>query len=89
VKLYAGPDVVLHFKYSIFINSIYVCFTYGIAMPVLFPITLFAIFNMYVCERIQFAYFYKRPPLFGNTLNDKGLSVLQFAPFVMMFMSYW
>jgi len=58
-------------------------------MPVLWPITLFALFNMYLTERIQFAYFYKRPPLLGNTLNDKGLSVLQFAPIVMMIMGYW
>ena len=45
--------------------------------------------NMYICERIQFVYFYKRPPMIGNDLNEQGLKVLQYAPIGMMLCGYW
>ena len=33
IKLYSGPDVLLHFRYSVLLNQIFVCFTYGLALP--------------------------------------------------------
>ena len=48
-------------------------FSYGLIMPILWPITLIHIFNLYVIERLQFAYFYPKPPMIGNTLNETGL----------------
>ena len=76
VKLYSGPDVILPIRYSHLLNLIYVTFTYGLAMPIMFPICCFGLINMYICERLQFAFFYKRPPMIGNTLSNKGLQGL-------------
>ena len=44
---------------------------------------------MYICERLQFAYFYKRPPMLGNDLNENGLKVLMNAPIGMMLFGFW
>ena len=59
VNLYAGPEVDLHYRYSAVLNQVFVCFTHGLALPLLFPITLFGMLNLYIVERLQFAYFYR------------------------------
>ena len=55
----------------------------------LFPIALFGIFNIYVIERLQFAYFYREPPTFDNKLNDRALKLLFYAPLLMIINGYW
>ena len=68
---------------------VFVTFTHGIALPVLFPIACFAMCNMYIAEKIQFAFFYKQPPLLDNSLNDSSLKMLQLAPVFMICFGYW
>ena len=50
VALYAGPEAELHFKYSAIMNSIFISFAYGLIVPILFPITLFSLVNLYITE---------------------------------------
>ena len=45
VDCYAGPQVELHLRYAFIFNNLYVTFTYGLALPVLFPIMFFTMFN--------------------------------------------
>jgi len=68
---------------------VFVAFTHGIAIPILWPICLFGIFNNYFFERIALAYYYKQPPLFDNRLNSKALSILQLPPVIMLILGYW
>ena len=89
VESYAGPEVELHIRYSFIFNSIFVCFTYGLALPILFPITLFTLINMYISERYLFAYYYRKPPVFGGDMNDGALKILTYAPFCMIAFGYW
>jgi hypothetical protein len=89
VNLYTGPEADIHFRYSIIINLIFVTFTHGVALPILFPIALFTLFNFYVTERYLFAYFYKKPPLFDNEMNARALGLLQYAPVMMILFGYW
>ena len=76
MNLYAGPEAELHFKYSAIMNSIFITFSFGLVIPILFPITLFTLVNFYITERYSFAYVYRKPPMFGNRLNDAALSIL-------------
>lgn len=70
-------------------NFVFVSFTYGLIMPILFPITLLALVNLYVVERYQFAYLYRKPPIMGNDLNKKALDVMKMAPVIMFTFGYW
>lgn len=70
-------------------NQVYVAFTFGLALPILFPICCLGIFNMYVAERLQFAYFYRQPTKTDNRLNNKALDVLKYAPLMMLTFGYW
>jgi hypothetical protein len=48
------------------LNVIFVTFTYGMAIPLLFPIAFiyFAVSN--IVERLALAYSYRKPPMFDD-----------------------
>ena len=79
----------MHIRYAFIFNTIFVNFTYGLALPLLFPITLFTMINMYISERYLFAYYYRKPPIIGGGMNDGALTLLTYAPIVMIAFGYW
>jgi len=81
--------MVINFRYSTLLNMIYVTFTHGLALPILFPICFVGIAITYVIESYQLAYFYKKPPMLDNRINDHVLKILKYAPASMMIGSYW
>jgi len=42
---HGGKDYIIHFKYSNVLNIVYITMTYGIGMPILFPIAVFNFLN--------------------------------------------
>lgn len=58
-------------------------------MPIMFPIALIGIFNMYIVERMSLAYYYRQPPMFDEKLNQRAIDLLQGAPILMFMVSYW
>ena len=52
INLYSGPEVGIHTKYPYILTMVFVSFTYGLALPILFPIALFGVFNMYIMEKL-------------------------------------
>ena len=43
---------------------------YGMNIPLLFPIALVGIINMYIVERLTLAYYYQQPPMYDAKLNN-------------------
>lgn len=68
---------------------VFVAFTYGLLMPMVFPIAAFSLFNIYVVETIMMAYFYNIPPMYDEQLYVKALEILQYAPIPMFFLGFW
>lgn len=89
VNVYSGPNYLMHFKYSSLLNNIFVTFMYGLAIPILFPICLFAIIILYMVERFQITYVYKKPPMYDEKLNNAALSILKWAPFALFLFGFW
>lgn len=79
----------MHFKYSSILVQVFVSFLYGMFIPILFPIALFGITNMYIVERITLAWFYRQPPSFDGKLNDAAIDTLKYAPIGMFLLGYW
>ena len=79
----------MHFKYSSIMVQVFVSFMYGIAIPALFPIAFLGIFNMYVVERLQLAYWYRKPPSYDGKMNSDALTTLMYAPILMLMFGYW
>jgi len=59
----------MHFRYSSIMVQVYVAFMYALFMPIIVPIALLGIFNMYCVERLALAYYYRKPPMFDEKLN--------------------
>jgi hypothetical protein len=89
INLYSGPVYLMHFKYSSVMVQVFVSFMYGMNIPLLFPIAMFGIFNMVVVERLCLAFYYRRPIMYDDKLNNAALSILRFAPLFMFIFGYW
>lgn len=87
--LYSGNAYVIHFKQSGLINIVFVSLTYGIGMPLLFPIAAFNCLNQYICERIVVAYNVPLPPTLDDRLTKSVISILMYAPILMLGNAYW
>jgi len=87
--VYSGPDYVIHFKYSGVVCTVYIAMMYGMGMPLLFPIAAFNIFNQLITERIAVAYIAKLPPALDSKLTDNCISILRWAPMLLLFNGYW
>jgi len=79
----------MHFKYSSILNQLFVCFMYGIALPMLFPVAFLGIVVLYIVEIVQITYVYKKPPAYDEKLNNAALSMMKWAPFLMLVFGYW
>jgi hypothetical protein len=51
-------------RYNPIIVQVYVCFMYGMYIPIVFPITLVGIINKYFMERLLITYWYRKPPMY-------------------------
>lgn len=89
INLYAGPMYLMHFKYSSILTQVYISFMYGLFLPVLFPIAAFGIFNMYVVEKFALLYYYRKPPMYDEKLQQDAIKILYNAPIAMFIMGYW
>lgn len=89
VNLYAGPDHLLHFKYSSVMNITFVTFMYGLALPLLFPIALIAFIVLYTTEKLAITYFYRKPPMYDEKMNEAAIGILKWAPFFMVIFGFW
>jgi hypothetical protein len=89
VNLYSGPEYMMHAKYAVMLNVIFVTFMYGIAVPLLFPLAFLFFVVSYFVERLALAYSYRKPPMYDDVLNKSALSILKIAPVFMMFFGFW
>lgn len=79
----------MHYKYSTVMTSVFVCFMYGTFIPILFIITCFGLFNLYIVENLCIHYWYRKPPMYDEKLIKKALGILHLAPIFMFTMAYW
>lgn len=86
---FAGPEVKFDDRYSFIFLISFVTFQFGLALPILFPIAMLAMINLMISEKILFAYFYVKPPMYGNEMNDGALEVLEKVPFIMLIFGFW
>ena len=89
IDLYAGPEYIMHFKFSNILNVTYVTMVYGLGLPLLFPIALLSYFIFWAVERYMLAYVYRKPPNMDEAMIKNGMKMLRLIPFMFLFTSYW
>ena len=58
VQTYSGPVYSMHFKYAGLLNIVFITFLYGFGIPILFPVSAFAILVLYLTEKTMLYYAY-------------------------------
>lgn len=87
--VYVGKDMPIHFKYSDCLNITFLAMLYGLGMPIMFPMASVILLNQRLAERIQVAYNYRQPPAMDNSLSDSVLSIMKYAPVMLLFNGFW
>ena len=59
VDLFAGPESIIHYRYSDLMTIIFITFIYGGALPILFPIAFLATLILILSEKLQLAYYHR------------------------------
>lgn len=89
INCYSGPQYLMHFKYSGFLNIVFVTMTYGFGIPILFPIGAFAILVLYLVEKTLLYYVYRLPPTYDERLSQSVINTLYYAPLFYLSFGYW
>lgn len=89
ITLYSGPVYMMHFKYSSVLTQVFMSFIYGLFLPMLFPIAMLGIGNLYICEKYCLYYWYRKPPMYDDKLNKQAVGIMLGAPILMFMMAFW
>lgn len=68
---------------------VFVTFTYGVGLPLLFPVGACAFLVFYIVEKSMIYYSYRQPPTYDDKLNTAVLKKLTWAPVVFIALGYW
>lgn len=79
----------IHFIYSNCLNITFLAMLYGLGMPIMLLMASIIIMNQRLSERIQVAWNYRLPPAMDNSLSDSVLSIMKYAPIMLLFNGYW
>ena len=69
--------------------TVFVTFTFGAIIPLLFPIAYAALLVFYTVERLMIAYSYQKPPHFNSKPNRVMLWILKLAPVIYCLNGAW
>jgi hypothetical protein len=62
---------------------------YGLGLPILFPIAVLTYGIFWLHEKYHMAYTYRLPPSFDDKLTHNTISMLRYAPILLLFNGYW
>ena len=89
IDLYAGPEYLIHYRYSTILLNIGVAFLYGTAMPYLYVCATLAFVILYINERLLVCYYYREPPTFDEKMTLMTLDITKYVPLVMLPFTFW
>jgi hypothetical protein len=68
---------------------VFMAMIYGLALPILYPITLVTLIVFYYLEISMIYYSYRMPPEYDEEINNGCLRLLYKAPLAASLMSIW
>lgn len=89
INNYSGPVYLMHYKYAAILNIVFVTFTFGFGIPLLYPIAAAALFILYIVEKLMLYYAYRLPPMYDERLSQSVLDQLYYAPLFLLSFGYW
>ena len=89
IELYSGPDYLIHFKYALQMNIIFVTLMFGTAIPLLFPVAFLSFIIIYFLETFALFRIYRKPIDISVHLHSHVLSYIQFGAVISLSFSFW
>jgi hypothetical protein len=89
INLYAGGGYKLYYQYSLIMHHVAISFMYGMMLPILFPITLIAIVNIYITDRLLLAYHFQQPEKSDLEIQFIAMKYLKGSPILMFILGCW
>jgi hypothetical protein len=89
VEVQSGPDNLIFEKYSNVMNLIFVGLTFGVGMPILFPVTLGCLIEYYLIERILTVFYYRKPDMIDDEVNNTALDMMPWGIVLYVANGYW
>ena len=66
---YSGPVYLMHYKYAAILTIVFVTFTFGFGIPILYPIGAMGLLILYLVEKSMLYYAYRLPPMYDERLS--------------------
>jgi len=89
VKMISSEDSPLFDCYSFLIVIVLVNMYFGVGLPILFPLTLFAFLSHYIFRRLATVYYFKKSPMMDNKMNKNAIMILKWSVHLYTFAGYW
>lgn len=89
LELNAGPEYHFAVKTASLNVVLFITLMLGIAFPIFYGISMFAIIIQYVVERYTLAIFYRLPPKFTLDITEYNARILSYAPMFSMAICFW
>ena len=68
IDIYAGPEYLVHYRYSMIMKIAFITMMYGPSLPLLFPIAFMSYLFIYSLEIFMLYYVYKKPVSYDSNL---------------------
>ena len=88
-KIYMGLEFEMPFRYAQLLSTIFVTFTFGIGIPLLYPIACATMLFAYFLDKFIFVSYSLTPERLNATLSHSVAQILPFALVIHLGMSIW
>ena len=82
-------DHSIHYGFSSLLVIIFVTFSFGFGIPILFPVASLAIGVLYRVEKFSMYYIYKQPPMYDKEMTQNIVQSMRLAPVFYLMCGYW
>lgn len=78
-EMYIGPEFLIDQRYSIVMCIAFTVMTYGIGMPLMYPIGMMFMISVYWVDKYLFLRFYRKPPMYDVVMNQTCVSIFNYS----------
>ena len=80
-----NPEFPIERRYASILTTVFVVFTYGVAMPVLFVVASFIFIFQSISDKLLITYFYKERVEHNDVLNRNAVRIIKYALVIFLF----
>ena len=88
-EVHRGPVDDVYYRYAESLNIMFIAFTYGLGIPVLFLWGALYFLMQWFCFRFMYARYYRIPNHLSEKLPNMFMSIAYYAPSLFILNGFW